>query len=626
MIAISGLPDSRKTAAVNQFLQFHVKHNLDTKKAAKPSFQVASITCHELIGIGPTDTGEIAFREAAEESSIAFGILSAFKQKILSDRKVPILTELMPEDSNNSIDAHLQAIYKSLCSKISVLKDSKLTNDGREYARELQSTLPESLGLVNIWDLASHNSVHDLLSALQGHLYNSHMWLFLDLKRDINQLDEHFDIPKNTNDGQIFMKQRPRLHYLLRACWSAKGRHAEDERRGVCTMFATHELDVPGEAWKKIQDVADKVQSAAGHIGVSGLLEEKIQCINLKSNSRHFYDKIQSIFLDEKPSTDVPLAWIFLRSSFYHIGKVFITKKGLRDKAAECLIKDEFVDKFCEFFTSFGSIIDLSLIQKKVAENEEERLIIIDPLKFFEKLDAFFDKANTLHPAIAYGILIEKVCEESFGDEWRSYMHALECLNLATRTTGGFIEFNPEHNISNDDATRNYFYYIPLCCTGPLETKPDPHSVHLITNINTPHFFKPVLFAKELLTSDCKLVPCKSRNQTIIKDMKFNATITISSHAPVIKIHVENPCDDVCSRIIKATYNIAKRSTIPVKFKFVRLCSMSSIPDVESLPSANYHLLPGDICQQCQDDENGNLWRLWKTALSEVSILNLKEI
>uniref|UniRef100_A0A1X7T9X8 Uncharacterized protein n=1 Tax=Amphimedon queenslandica TaxID=400682 RepID=A0A1X7T9X8_AMPQE len=171
---------------------------------------------------------------------------------------------------------------------------------------------------------------------------------------------------------------------------------------------------------------------------------------------------------------------------------------------------------------------------------------------------------------------------------------------------------------------RGNYYYIPLCCTGPLIDEPDPYSVHLLTNINTPHFFKQVSFAKQLLDTlpEPVLVPCKNMNHTIIKNLSTETTITISSHVPAIKLKVDKPNEEMCAFIIQATEKIAQQSHIPVKYKFVQFCTKSSIMKVESLPSALYHRLPESMCKKCQKDGNFNklLLTAWTKALRKNQI------
>lgn len=376
-------------------------------------------------------------------------------------------------------------------------------------------------------------------------------------------------------------------------------------------MFAKHRKTGQGEAQSKVNVLKEKVQPVASHIGVAGLLDERIENINLDTQHKRLNDKFQRILIDGTKPDKIPLSWLFLRSLFYRFPKTFVSKDNLMKMAKECGMDEYSVKEFCKFFTSFGSIIDLSLV------DPHYQYVIVKPITFLQSLDSFFSKKNQLYPSMEYGIVPEKACRESFEDDWPIFMDALECLNLATPVTTRFLEMPPDVPLER----RGNYYYIPLCCTGPVFDEPDPYSVHLLTNINTPHFFKQVSFAKQLLDTlpHPVLVPCKNMNQTIIKNVTPDATITISSHVPAIKLKVDKPNEEICALIIQATEKIAEESHVPVKYKFVQFCVQHPITKVESLPSASYHRLPEGRCKKCRRDPKfEKLLKAWTEALREV--------
>lgn len=625
LLSFTGLPQSGKTKAVNDFMDNYVDkippYLTPIIKKNAQSETKGGITQHNLLTVCG-DKGQYEAIEASEESIATFGILSAFKHIIETKGKVPILGHDAAANvdqcfSQADLNTHFQRVYRFLNKHKSIPKGSELTDEGRLYAGLLQQSLPEGLGLVNIWDLASTNTVHHLLSALQGHLYNSHMWLFLDLDRDLKILDEPFDMELPAKDGALLLKLRPRLHYLLRSCWSTIDNARE--RKGVCTMFATHQMTGPGKARDNIRLLKDKVQVVARQIGVSALLDDRIDSINLKTNNKRLNETFQRIIVDETPFVEVPISWLFLRSLFYRYDKMFIGKGKLAELANECNIKAESLTEFCKFFTSFGSIVDLSLINPNKDNSE---YVIVKPIDFLKLLDAFFNRQDEIYqkyPSMSYGLVPESAGREKFGNDWLGVLETLVCLNLAIRVMPGYID---ETHLAID--RDKIHYYIPLCCTGTLISDPDPDSVHLITNINTPHFFRNVSFVDKLVKSlpEPRLIPCQSMNQTIIKDLSTNTTITISFHVPAIKFHLDQPNDELCSRIVQATHQIAEGSPVTVKYKFVRFCAKSHIPNVESLPSANYHVLPEALCSQCQDEGKvDELFQAWKKAVKEVHII-----
>lgn len=608
-----------KTKAVEAFMNHYVKeirgsNCLAVTEKCVPHGSIGDIAHYDLITL-PLDDYKVF--QAAEESSIAFGILSAFKNMIEFEKKVPILDHGAPPQTERffehvELNDHFMNTCRFINRQESIPESPELTEN---YARALQSPVfPESLGLVNIWDLASSNVVHHLLSALQGHLYNSYMWLFLDLDKDLDVIDEHYEMP--AKDGTILIKTRPLLHFLLRLCWITEFNVNGKERNDVCTIFAAHERTSPGAAYDDILLLRNKARPVARHIGVSTLLDDKIQGINIETNHKRLYDKFQSIITDEIKFVEVPINWIFLRSLFYHCCKTFIPKRELKKLASQCNIDENDLDEFCKFYTSFASIVDLSLI------NSECQHVIVNPVTFLKSLDELFKHGEKFHqkyPTMSYGIVPESALREKFGDDqWMAVVDVLACLNLATRVPG-HIEI-PGFDVAINHNEMQC--YIPLCCTGQLQVVPDPNSVHLITNIDTPHFFKNVSFVKELtkLLPEHILFPTQSLNEIAIKDLSTNTTITITSHVPVIKIHIDKPSEKICSLIVQATNRIASESPVTVKYKFVQYCTKSIIPNVESLPSAFYHVLPiATFCKDCRGVQEVNtLVTEWEKALETV--------
>ena len=446
------------------------------------------------------------------------------------------------------------------------------------------------------------------------------MWLFLDLERDLESLHKPPDI---TNDSSLFMKWRPRLHYLLRSCMISEDK--EKKRKRVCTIFATHKAQSKLELDEKAKMLEDNVQPAAKHIGVSSLLEEKIETLNLdvQDDSQRLYQKFQRI-ISETPFEDIPIAWIFLRSMFYRFDWISIPQEDLKIMAKKCGMDDESLKKFCKFYMSFGSVFDLSLI------NPKYQYVIVKPIRFLKKLDTLLKPDEDIrreYPTIAFGIVPKAACLDLFDGHSSAYMEALISLDLAVEVTRHNLEL-PDEKIPIDD---NVFYYIPLTRAKALNITPDPKSIHVITSINTPHIFKQAAFTKYFLQllPQFKLVPSEMRNQTIMKDPSTGTTVTLVSHSPAIRLQLSKPDEHVCSCIVQAFEKIAENARsqgITVEYKFVKICTESSLKNVQSIPSSQYHILPDDkLCTECNEtstEEDAKLLKAWNKALTEVSSMN----
>ena len=574
---------------------------------------------------------KLTITEVTKESSCAFGILSAFRKELLQNHKVPLFNfdskGPLSSFEDHELEGHLQYIFSYICQYEHTPKGTEVTPKEQEYAAQLKNLLPEGIALINIWDIAINKTVHYFLTSLCGLLYNSHMWLFMDMDQDLENLDKPPEILKETTgvavttnhsgkgEQSVLMKWRPRLHYLLRSSRMSESIHGP--REGVCTIFAKHRGTYSENLKLKVSELEIKVKQAAKHIGVHSLIEPKIETIDFKCNdlndkSLHLYEKFQQVIC-KTHYKDVPLSWIFLRSLFFRSEKKFIAKSELRKKAEECGMDDESLTKFCEFYTSFGSIFDLSLV------NPEYPYIIVKPMGFLRTLDKLLYPEDSIcqkYPSIVNGIIPEKACKDVFGESWMVFMEALVSVNLGTKVSSLHLDIP-------DLDPNDIYYFIPLSRKGNLIMETDPTAIHLIVNIDAPHVFQQTTFANYLLKSlqKPKLVQCNNPNQTIITETTTGITITLVSHSPATKISISQANPDVCSLVLKTYAKIAEKCKIgTVKYKFVMLCAKSGVPDVRDIPSCQYHILPNDtLCDECINAGRVNdQLKGWNEALRKV--------
>ena len=630
LLSLGGIPKSGKSKAVSHLLKRYVDTNF-FNPMTKKNERSEGITYYELIATSYHSKRNLTITEVTKESSCAFGILSALRNELLANDKVPLLD--IPERSRYFADLELDNL---LCHMFQYLyeyehtpRGNEVTDDEQEYARHLNKFLPEGIGLIHIWDIASNKMVLHFLNSLHGLIYNSHIWLFLDIERDVKNLEKPLKFLDETRAGasssdssradqSVLMKWRPRLHYLFRTSRMSESKHGP--RIGTCTIYAKHEGAYNEDLKQRVKKLECKAKQAAKQYGVFSLIEPKIETIDFNvsdfsdDSSLHLYQKFQQLIY-QTPYENVPLSWVFLCSLFYHSRKKFIAKSELRKKAEECGLDDISFTKFCEFYTSFGSIFDLSLI------NPDYSYVIVKPMGFLKSLDKFLcpdDSTCQHYPTLMNGIIPEKACKDAFGDNyWSVYMEALISVNLATKILSSQLD------VPNSDLDDTY-YFIPLSRKGIFIMEPDPSAVHLITSINTPDIFTQAILTKYLLRllPEPKLVPCSNINKTIIKECSTGTIITLVSYSPTTKISVNQASPEICSLIIKAYNEIAKMcKTETPKYKFVMMCAKSIITTVRDIPSCQYHVLPNDtLCDECVIAEraNGKLVS-WNIALRTVS-------
>ena len=623
LISFSGLPDSGKSKAVDCLRKKYVDRSVlqSIKSISEPKAE--GIEFYEIVAASLSVVKNLIINEFTTESCFAPVILSAFKsflpegEVLHFDDPGKTLLSNISEFGQPDLDEHLRFIYQYLSQQDFMITDSQQSDEEKKKAKFLLKSLPEGIAIVNVWDITISESVRHFLATLQGHLYNHHMWLFLDLKRDLDSLEKPPEI--GLNDSSLFMKWRPRLHYLLHSCKISEDK--EKKRKRVCTIFATHKAQSKSELNEKAKILEEKVQPVAKQVGVSSLLEEKIETLNLdvQDDSQRLYQKFQRI-ISETPFEDIPIAWIFLLSRFYRFDWISIAREDLKVMAEKCGMNDESLREFCKFYMSFGSVFDLSLV------NPNYQYVIVKPIGFLKKLGTLLKPNEDIlqkYPTIASGIVPYAACLDLFDGHNLVYMDALTSLDLAVEVTKQNVEL-PDEQLND-----KLFYYIPLTrAAKALITTPDPKSIHVITSIDTPHIFKQAAFTKYFLQllSQFKLFPSESRNQTIIKDPSTGITVTLVSHGPAIRLHLSKPDEHVCSCIIQAYEMIAENARsqgITVKYKFIKICAESNLEDVRSIPSSHYHILPDDkLCTECNKtitEEDAKLLEAWNKALTKVS-------
>ena len=171
------------------------------KKKSERS-EAEGITYFEIVAAGFYPLKKLTITEVTKESSCAFGILSAFRKELLQNHKVPLFNYdskgPLSSFEDHELEGHLQYIFSYICQYEHTPKGTKVTSEEQEYAAQLKELLPEGIALINIWDIAINKTVHYFLTSLCGLLYNSHMWLFMDMDQDLENLDKPPEILKET--------------------------------------------------------------------------------------------------------------------------------------------------------------------------------------------------------------------------------------------------------------------------------------------------------------------------------------------------------------------------------------------------------------------------------------------
>ncbi|XP_019863434.1 PREDICTED: uncharacterized protein LOC109592441, partial [Amphimedon queenslandica] len=198
-----GLPSSRKTTALKKLLQAASNLKAEDGIGFCDVYAARNLLDNKIVFISPL--------QKTEGYSLVMyaGVENVARS---SAKKIRVRPSHFSGFSNQDLNDHFTAIIKGL-HKNHLKKPCEFTEWDQSHTC--------GLALINVWDLGLNKIPTYVLSHLAGHLYNSHVWMFLDLLRDVDHLYEVPDIPENQyeksrNDRELIMRWRSRIRYFIR--------------------------------------------------------------------------------------------------------------------------------------------------------------------------------------------------------------------------------------------------------------------------------------------------------------------------------------------------------------------------------------------------------------------------
>ncbi|XP_019859460.1 PREDICTED: uncharacterized protein LOC109587680 [Amphimedon queenslandica] len=253
-------------------------------------------------------------------------------------------------------------------------------------------------------------------------------------------------------------------------------------------------------------------------------------------------------------------------------------------------MNDSTFQEFCRFFTSFGSIIDVSLIAPS------SNLIILQPVSFLNRLDKLFYYSSDDPIVTSHGFVSKATAEAIFNEKDENafiFMSFLESLRMATKILPGQVSINQQG------------YYIPNICNRLPLLQCSPTSLHLVhdMNISLSHF--KVSFTANFLESypkaqlDVSQTPhinvtrfC-SQSDGLLFELVYLGDIIEFRFSDLDKELLY----DVCEHIIIKCHEIMNESD--VLYNFAIMCEK---PECSCKLQMERHALPfeKDKCKECE--------------------------
>ena len=604
LLMSGGLPNSGKSEAIQLLMKL-------------TSIPPPGFSHYESIATGLTSNSPIQAQRVDDDHLYYYGFYSGFRKILAIGSKWAHDFRLDAEQENKFKNSKLQ---QHLFNIMECLK--KTMQPTGSIGLKKMKNIMKGTGLIKVWDLTFNSITLQFLNKFSGHLYNSYMWLFIDIERDRPQLHR----PISPEEGNTNMR-RSRLEYLVRS--SRLSSCFEKERRDTSLIFAMHSDIRPKsqgdqrrgqkQKQKSQSDQLTKLQREclyiAPQLGVQSLINENITPINFTKTKRSYLLNClkQQITRPHNESNDIPLSYIFLRGALDLEESIFLTHDQIKNMAMECDIGEESFKEFCRFFTSFGSILDVSFI------NPCCKVVIIKPNKFLATLSKAFNPNEIRKEKSALqmdGIITEELAHTLFGEEKDMFLKVLEATDLIANVTDRCLKYT------------GHCYYMPSVRQSKEQLHYNQKAIHLVRSVCYPSVNMEVALSKYLLGKipEVMIEPSEMDNITCIRFIhnNINGLIKIVYQGDVIEFVIESEDSDIflhfVNSIIDGCREIAEQNGNQLRkpnYHFGILCTKDNLQFAYNI-SRKRHILPvEELCDHCV--ENTSLTKIWNEALRKVS-------
>ena len=607
LLTVTGFPKSGKTQSITKALKL------------EEAPEVSKFSHYEFVASGFRKAKKIQSANIQRDHSFRFameaGLMCNFKTAAFGK---PVTCN----DANfgeASLNGHIVGLAEYLqerqdqdimgCVKRrkSYSPDSQAKAKSTQY---LEASLNHGVGLINVWDVSINESIGPLLETLGSCFTTNRMWLFIDLERDFPHL--HLPIDEGSENDSPELQWRPRVQQLLRMCQICKFVKSKDGFKRFCMIFAIYSKTYASVVDKKIISLRREIQNAAVQMGVEELIEFEIKSISLDLRKIKPLRKAFKSILYHLEEKQIPLSWVFLRSSLIDHKSFYITHEELKKKAHDCEISPSSLDEFCKFFTSYGSIFDIRMIDKS------SDYIVVKPFAFLSHLEALFQEANTKDRIMSVdrednSVVMQILSSVSLALE-RPYLKGQIAMSFPTN------------------------FYCPLIQkeTNKVNRSCIPGAVQLILSMESPRINMAVEVAKQL----CKL----DKSKLVLNATEYVNTITIETNianimltfqGDITEIHFPNIGQDVtdsqleelCFKIAEGLKGLfAKKAELftGVRYHFAIRCKQDALDQLVAFNAyRKRHVLPnGTLCDDCkQNFIDRRIIKAWNSALEKVQCL-----
>ena len=497
----------------------------------------------------------------------------------------------IPFLQDKEVQQHFIRVYKA----IKVLIEDKAKINGLSELALFQPSF------INIWDVGVNRALYDFLACGATQCERLVMVLFIDLERDVPQLDVPPDMAGKKSymqrgDDKLVMKIHSRLRYLLvlagiKRLYSSGSPTINAPEAIIIGLHTKEYASLNGG--KKLQETVDLLQRAilveADKMKIGNVIVPKIPtfCTNANNESNEL-NKLKLIIEElVRSQADYNTVFeannMFLRSLLYGEDKpMMVSRRTISKLASKCGIHLQ--DQLNDFLTNCRDTGSLLFYPKSTDHflYENITLDVVKPLKLLDRLYYLptYSETRAINPIgtedmeqYSYGIVSKKLLSKLFVEEdidlfLRYLLSSYLCANIS---------------LSGQEEK----YFFPSLRSASDMSKPQSHSLfikHSSGFLNSACLTLYVNFLKEFfqVPSEALISHTKQYNTVLFKIYKTPSSkptdVLVISHLKrsLVEIRIsdlENSIDlDLCSRFVQLSHLVFEHLSNHLQFLTFELC------------------------------------------------------
>jgi len=372
-----------------------------------------------------------------------------------------------------------------------------------EQSDKLKFLSTASLTFMNLWDLGMNKALYEFVGAAVsiGKIKNLLLVDVLDLSRDPQRLEQKLDMENvelygkhcgSQNPFELF-RLRTTLAYYILMILGAKGSTLTSHSALLVGTHADSFVENQDGLKEAVEKVQVGVKARASDYGLQDVVCPGLVPVNAKNPSdvAQVKHKLNSMIDDGHDfEKDIPLSWIFLRTTLYSTERLFMSKVEILRYAYKCGLKDEDeLEDFLNLFKDCASIIYSSTNEIRVLHES----IVLNPAEFIQGLDSLYSVNWEVIPEpvkphlelLNHGFITPKLAEYIWKDAQKRefYIRVIAEFGLMTHVEHTTILVSESLELTPDtlqELNESGAFFLPTLRSEQYPKKPDKSGSKLL--------------------------------------------------------------------------------------------------------------------------------------------------